>query len=76
MCCKNGIGDLFVSDMGLKERESALLDEELAREQKAKLLEYMDTRAMSSGVPDNDTNKYIILGGLAVLMLAVLILKS
>ncbi len=75
-CTKNGIGDWFVSDISKKERESALLDAELQRQQQEQLLKYMGRRAMSSGDTTSNKNKYIILGGLAVLMLAVIILKS
>jgi len=76
MACKNGIGDWFVSDIAEKERESALLDAELQRKQQEQLIEYMGTRkVMYSGDASTDKTKYLILGGLAVVMLAVLILK-
>ena len=74
--CKKGIGDWLVSDLSREERESALLDAELQRQQQEQLIKYMGTRAMSSGSTNGDQKKYIILGGLTVLMLAVIILKA
>ena len=76
MTYNNGIGDWFVSDIAEKERESALLDAELTRKQQELMLEQMSKRkAMYSGSSSSDNTKYIILGGLSVVMLAVLILK-
>jgi len=77
MACKNGLGDLFISDLKRKERESDLLDAELQRKQQEQLIDYMGKRkVMYSGDSTTDKNKYLILGGLAVVMLAVLILKA
>jgi len=70
------IGDLFISDLKRQERESELLDDELKREQQEQLLAYMDKKAMSSGDTSTDNTKYMILGAMGVIMLAVLILKT
>lgn len=75
-CCRGGLGDLFMSDTSRKEREVAIESDKLQLEQQTKLLELLDKRAMYSGDTTSDKNKYLLLGGLAVLMLAFIIIKT
>jgi hypothetical protein len=68
---ENGIGDWFISDEQKKINESMLKDAELQRQQ---IEQYMKSRkAMASGTGSNQT-KYIVLAGVAVLMIFTLIM--
>ncbi len=58
----------------MAERQSALEDADLRREQQAEIMEYMQTKAMASGDSTSKT-KYIIVGILALLVTGVVILK-
>jgi hypothetical protein len=71
----NGIGDWFISDEQKKLNESLLKDAELQRQQNAQLLQYMSQKkAMASGDSSTANNKYIILGGVAILMVFTIIM--
>jgi hypothetical protein len=73
----NGIGDWFISDEQKKINESMLKDAELQRQQTEALLEYMGTRkAMASSPQTTDNKTYIILGGVAVLMVFTIIMLT
>jgi hypothetical protein len=72
---ENGIGDLFISNERKKQNESALKDAELQRQQTEELISYMGSRkAMASGDTNTDKQKYIILGGVAFVMIFAIIM--
>ena len=73
----NSIGDWFVSDEQKKLNESALKDAELQRQQTQILIDQLaQKKAMSSGDNATDNKKYLILGGMAIMMVfALLIIK-
>jgi len=73
-CCNNSIGDWF--DIKMEEKESDLLDAELARQQQEQLIAYMSDKKVTSVSPDSNKQKYIILGGVALLLVVAIILKG
>jgi len=72
---ENGIGDWFISNEQKKMNESALKDAEIQRQLNKKLIKSMAAKkAMYSGDTNTDKQKYIILGGVAFVMIFAIIM--
>ena len=68
----NSIGDWFVS---AEKHESNLQDAAVRREQQEAITDYLNNRiAMSSGTTSTDNKKYVIIVGVAVLMVVAIIM--
>jgi hypothetical protein len=74
----NGIGDFFVSEEQKKINTSMLADAELQRKQNEILIEYLKNKKVgSSAITSNTGNqKYIILGGVALVMVFAIIMTT
>lgn len=68
----NTIGDWFVS---AEKQESNLQDAAVRREQQQAITDYLNNRvAMASGTSETDNKKYLLIGGVGVLMVVTLIM--